>query len=80
MLHIIVLHIGGLHNIVFLVDKLLSEYVYIGKCSAKRQIVGTSCVLCVMCLCLCLQGSVEPLLRSGFYTEPFSLLNHVETS
>jgi hypothetical protein len=26
------------------------------------------------------RGSVEPLLRLGFYTEPFGLLNHVETS
>ena len=26
------------------------------------------------------QGSVEPLLRSGFYIEPFGLLNHIETS
>ena len=27
-----------------------------------------------------LRGSVEPLLHSGFYTEPFGLVNHVETS
>ena len=26
------------------------------------------------------QGSVEYSLRSGFYVEPFSLLNHIETS
>ena len=61
---------GYIYEIVLFIAFILENIFNFSSCSIRNRTWQTFMA----------QDSVEPSLCSGFYIEPFGLLNHIETS